>query len=201
VPGQQAPTFVRNLMLYNGMATGLQHVGLPMVRLGWNNTLTPVVSDTTNEPPLAKIALQTGPVLLTNEMFRKQHPLTRPPDWAWRAAPITDVRAPADRPAAARATMPANDLPSGSDAVNHYGDAAAVHVQGLRTVAVNRGLQFLDNIGVITFDSNGNQLGVSQALLSLRPRQDPNEKGAAYLVFHTSLEPDPVTVPTTIGPA
>jgi hypothetical protein len=41
---------------------------------------------------------------------------------------------------------------------------------------------------------------VSQALYSLRSREDPNEKGDAYVVYETTLEPAPVPTPNTVGP-
>ena len=197
--GARGPTAVRNLMLYNGMATGLQRVGLPMVKLGWNNTLPAVVSDLTHEAPLARVRVQSGPVLLTDQLFRQQHPLTRPPDWAWRLAPVVDARASADRPVGARQTVSA-EVAAGSDAVHHYGDLATAHVQALETVAVNRGLQYLCNVGVIRFTVTGAALSVRQELYSLRPKPEPNEKADAYIVHETGLDPVPIAMPTTVGP-
>jgi hypothetical protein len=199
-PGNSNPGLVRNLMLYNGMATGLQKVGTPMIRLGWSATLPPVVTDLALEPPLVRIRVQTGPVLLSSEMFRAPHPLTRPPEWIWRSSPISDGRAPADRPVAVRPIPPASDFPATTDAVHHYGDAVALHVQGLTTVMANRGLQFLNNVGVISFATAGDGIHVTQSLYSLRPVPEPNEKADAYIVFETRLEPDPVPIPAAIGP-
>jgi hypothetical protein len=198
--GDLPPTLIRNLMLFNGMATGLQKVGLPMTRLGWSDSLPPVVDDLSAEPPLARVAVQNGPVLLTDELFRSRHPLTRPPDWVWSADAIVDVRAPDDRPPAARPTEPANDLPDDATAIDHYGAVAAAHVQALRTVSVNRGLQYLCNAGLISFVADGSDLRARQTLYSLRPRQDPNEKGDAYIVHEASLAPSPVPQPSAIGP-
>lgn len=191
---------VRNLMGLNGMSTGLQKLGLPLLRLGWNNTLPEVVTGLSQEPPLTRIRVQTGPVLLSNEMFRQSHALQRPPDWLWRAQPVFDARAPADRPPAARVPQPANDLPDGAAAVHAYADAATLHVQALRTAAIARGLQFLNNAGLITFATAADGLHVKQSLYSLRPRPDPNEKSAAYIVHDVRLEADPVTVPAAVGP-
>ena len=39
-------------VVLNGMATGLQNIGLPMTRLGWSATLPPVVDGPRPEPPL-----------------------------------------------------------------------------------------------------------------------------------------------------
>ena len=197
--GGRGPTAVRNLMLYSGMATGLQRVGLPMTKLGWTNTAPAIVSDVSHEAPLARVRVQSGPVLLTDQLFRQQHPLTRPPDWAWRLSPVIDARASADRPVAARQTVAAEVAP-GAGAVHHYGDLAAAHVQALDTVAVNRGLQYLCNVGVISFSVDGAALSVKQALYSLRPKQEANEKADAYIVHETGLDPVPVPMPATIGP-
>ena len=191
---------VRNLMGLNAMSTGLQRLGYPMVRLGWSATLPPVVSGLTREPPLTRIRVQTGPVLLSNEMFRDQHPLQREPEWLWRAQPVTDQRAPADRPPAARVPEPATDVPDGTAAVHSYGDVAALHVKALATAAIARGLQFLNNAGVITFATTPDGLHVSQKMYSLRDRPDPNEEADAYILHETRLEPDPVPVPVAVGP-
>jgi hypothetical protein len=190
---------VRNLMLLNGMSVGLQRIGMPMTRLGWTATLPAVVDDLSAEPPLARVRIRTGPVLLSDELFRKTHPLTRAPDWVWRADPVVDTRLPAGRPPAARMVGLATDLPAVSAAVHQYGDVAAAHSQGLDTVAIARGLQFLNNAGVIRFNQGADGLRVSQSLYSLRARPQPNEKGADYIVHETLLEPAPVSVPTTVG--
>jgi hypothetical protein len=111
-----------------------------------------------------------------------------------------DVRPPSERPPAARITEPAADLPQDGGAVRQYGALAAMHVQALRTAAVARGLQFLNNAGLITFATSGDGIHVTQALYSLRPREDPNEKGDAYIVHETTLEPAPVPTPAAVGP-
>lgn len=191
---------VRNLMMFNAMATGLQKIGLPMRRMGWSDSLPPVVADVAHEPPRTRIAVQTGPVLLSDELFRDRHPLTRAPDWIWSADAILDTREPTDRPVAARAPEPPSDLPGDTTTVQHYVPVVAAHVQALRTVSVNRGLQYLSNAGVISFVSDGADLRARQSLYSLRPRQEPNEKGDAYIVHEASLTPQPVPVPTAVGP-
>lgn len=202
-PDSAAPGLIRNLMMFNGMATGLQKIGLPMRRMGWSDSLPPVVSDLTREPPRARVAVQTGPVLLSDELFRDRHQLTRQPpepDWIWRATAILDQREPAHRPAAARAPQPKEDLPDDTTAVESYGPLAAAHADALRTVSINRGLQYLNNAGVISFVTEGTELRVRQSLYSLRPRQEPNEKGDAYIVHEASLTPEPVPLPTEVGP-
>lgn len=192
---------VRNLMLLNGMSVGLQRIGMPMTRLGWNNTLPPVVDDLSNEPPLPRNRVQTGPVLLSDELFQHRHALTRAPEWLWRANPIIDVRAPADRPAAARSVGLDTELPAGADAVHRYGDLAAAHALGLGSVAIARSLQFLNNAGVIRFAAAADGTHVSQSLLSLRARTEPNEKAADYVLHETLIEPVTLAVPSSVGPA
>ena len=191
---------LHNLMLLNGMSIGLQRIGMPMTRLGWSATLPAVVDDLSSEPPLARIRVQTGPVLLSDDLFRKPHALTRPPEWLWQANPIFDTRAPADRPLAARAVGVDTELPNDISAVRHYADLVTAHVLGLDTVAIARGIQFLNNIGVIRFATAGDGLHVSQSLYSLRARPQPNEKADAYVVHDARLEPIAVPVPTSIGP-
>ena len=194
------PGSVRNLMLLNGMSVGLQRLGMPMTRLGWRDTLPSVVDGLAEEPPLPRIRIQTGPVLLSDELFREPHTLARPADWIWQTTPIVDARAPADRPVAARAVGLDTDLPTGADAVHHYGDLVLAHTQALGTAAIARGLQFLNNVGVIRFASAADGIHVSQSLLSLRARPDPNEKGDAYVVHAARLEPVAISLPATVGP-
>jgi hypothetical protein len=194
------PGLVRNLMLFNGMSLGLQKIGLPMTRFGWKVDLPPVVEDLDAEPVLTRLAIQTTPVLLSNELFRAPHQLVRPPDWAWRAMPIVDVRLSEDRPPGARVTYPEIDLPEGASALERYGEAVGHHVDALDRVAVARGLQFLNNVGIVRFATSGDELRVEQSLYSLRPRSDPNELGAAYIVHAASLQTEPIALPTAIGP-
>lgn len=194
------PGVVHHLFALNGFGTGLQKVGLPMVRLGWSATLPPVVTDLEEEPPRTRLRVQTGPVVLSDELFRASHELTRPPEWVWRAQAVVDERASADRPAGARVVQPAGEISVIGNGVLEYGSLAGAHAQSLRTQAVARGLQFLNNVGIVTFASGAAGLRVTQALHSLRPRPDPNEAGAAYVVYTTSLDADPVAFPTHVGP-
>ena len=191
---------VHNLIALNGMATGLQKIGLPMTRLGWLETLPPVVSDLGEEPPLTRIRVQTGPVLLSDEMFRAAHDLEREPDWVWRAQQIVDERPSAERPEAAQVPEPATDLPDDTSAVLRYDEVTALHQQALRTAAVMRGLQFTNNVGVITFATEDDGIHVTQALHCLRPDPEPNEPPGAYTVYQARLEPDPIPVPARVGP-
>ena len=71
---------------------------------------------------------------------------------------------------------------------------------GLGTAAIARGLQFLNNAGLIEFSIAVEGIHVSQTLYSLRSRPDPNEKADAYVVHEARLEPDPVPIPTRVGP-
>ncbi len=194
------PKKVRNLLGLSGLATGLQRIGLPMTRLGWSSTLPPVLTDLGTEPPMARLRVRTGPVLLSDELFREQHQLARPPEWLWRAMPITDVRPSVDRPPAARVPMPAADLPGDTTAVHSYDTLVALHSQALSTAAVARGLQFINNAALITFAVDGDELSVSQSLYSLRPRPQPNETADVYILHTARLDPDPVPVPIAVGP-
>jgi hypothetical protein len=194
------PPLVRNLFGLNGMTIGLQKIGTPMTRLGWSATLPQVVDDITLEPPLTRVRLQTGPVLLSDEMFRSQHPLSRPPDWFWRANIITDQRPPSERPSGAQVPSPIAEVTPGPSAVHDYGPLAETHRLGLGKAAIARGMQFLNNVGVIRFVTSNDAMQVSQSLHSIRERPDPNEKGAAYIVHSTGLDPIARPVPTTIGP-
>lgn len=200
-PGNLGPPgVVHNLFALNGFATGLQKVGLPMTRLGWSATLPAVVTGLEQEPPRARLRVQTGPVVLSDELFRASHELTRPPEWVWRAQAVVDERPSDQRPLGARVVQPAAEISAIGDGVRDYDVLAGAHVQSLRTQAIARGMQFLNNVGIVTFASGGGGLRVSQALHSIRPRPEANEAGDAYIVHTTSLEPDPVAFPTHVGP-
>lgn len=191
---------VRNLFALNSMSAGLQHVGLPTLRVGWKETMPSVVGDLDLEPATTRWRAQSAPVVLSDEMFRRRHALSRTPEWAWRADAVIDRRAPSERPAAARVPALSSDLPA-SAAIDRYPEVAATHVRGLGTAAVARGLQFLCNAGLVRFraDPDGHT-HVSQTLFSLRARHEPNEQAADYIVHETPLDPQPVPIPTAIGP-
>jgi len=133
-------------------------------------------------------------------MFRAAHPLRRAPEWLWRADTVVDTRASADRPPAAQVPSALAEVTPGPDAVRSYGTLAGIHRQGLDKAAIARGLQFLNNLGIIRF-STTNGMRVSQTLYSLRARTDPNEHGAGYVQHDTSLDPAPVPMPSSVGPA
>ncbi|MDB5819978.1 MAG: hypothetical protein JWQ11_3618, partial [Rhizobacter sp.] len=80
-------------------------------------------------------------------------------------------------------------------------DLAAAHVQALGTASLTRGLQFLNNVGLVRFSQQADGLHVSQALYSLRPRAGANEKGDAYVLHDARLEPVVLTFPTQVGRA
>jgi hypothetical protein len=202
---------VRNLMLLNGMGTGLQKLGMPMVRLGWSEP-PELDGDLDTEPPLAKMLLDARPVLLSDELFRSQHRFKPSPEWLWRASPILDSRPPSLRPLAAQ--VPGVEVDdawlTGDEAVHHFGDLMRAHAQALDSVAVARGLQFLNNVGLVRFtrkpdpnaaDKDRPLLWASQALYSLRARPPTrDEKADAYIVHEALLEPTPVEAPTAVGP-
>jgi hypothetical protein len=202
---------VRNLMLLNGMGTGLQKLGMPMVRLGWNET-PELDGDLDTEPPLAKMLLDARPVLLSDELFRSQHQFKPPTEWLWRASPILDSRPPSLRPPAAQ--VPGVEVDdawlTGDEGVHHFGDLMRAHAQALDNVAVARGLQFLNNVGLVRFarkpdpnaaDQDRPLLWASQALYSLRARPaTDDEKADAYIVHEALLEPTRVEAPTAVGP-
>lgn len=191
---------VRNLFALNSMSAGLQRIGLPTLRVGWTATLPPVVDDLDLEPATTRWRVQLAPVVLSDPMFRSRHALHRPPEWAWRADAITDRRAPSERPAAARAPALEPDLPE-SGAIDRYPEAAATHVRGLDTAAVSRGLQFLCNSGLVKFAAGSDGgMHVSQTLFSLRARHEPNEQAADYVVHEALLDPQPIPIPTAVGP-
>lgn len=193
-------TRIRNLMMLNGMSTGMQRIGMPMTRVGWTNAEPEVIDKLGEEGPLPRLRLKSSPVLLSDELLRHRHAFTRAPEWTWKADTIVDVRPSADRPTAARSPSLGAELPAGVDAIRGYADLAAAHTQALTSAAIARGLQFLNNVGVISFKREADGLHVRQSLYSLRPRPEPNETAAAYIVHETLLEPDPIEMPTGIGP-
>jgi hypothetical protein len=94
------------------------------------------------------------------------------------------------------------DLPAdgGANVLSQYGRLVAAHVDALDKVSLSRGLQFLNNTGIIRFGHTGGKLRVEQSLYSLRPRPLANEPAAAYIVHAASFEPVAIHIPTAVGP-
>jgi hypothetical protein len=105
---------------------------------------------------------------------------------------------PVDPPAPAPPAAPLALLHP-TDGQLGYARLAQVHQASVGT-SLARGLQFLNNVGKITFRRvAANELEVSQALISLRDKPEDDDKPADYVVYTSSLAPSPPTIPTQIG--
>jgi hypothetical protein len=209
-----------DIMSHNVWARVLQHVGLPKRRLGWDAATPDILADApVGERLSLRGRLHRSPVLLPDEGWAAPHTLVRAPDWVWELDMLLDERPAVARPEATRVPElsepdvgplpvdpPAPAPPAAPLALLHppggqlgYARLAQAHQESVgRSLA--RGLQFLNNVGKITFRRTAaNELEVSQALISLLDKPEDDDKPAEYVVYTSSLAPLPPTIPTQIG--
>jgi hypothetical protein len=211
---------VPELMSHSVWGRVLQQFGLRKRQLGWDAATPEVLADTpVGERLSLRGRLHRSPVLLPDEGWRKPHPLVRPPDWVWELEEVLDMR-PADvRPEATRPPeleeedvppLPIDPDPPAPPAppldLLHppagdlgYARLAQVHQEALGQ-SVARGLQFLNNVGRVTFRRlDDGELKVSQELVSLRDKSEDEDKPEGYITHTASLAPTPPTIPAQIG--
>lgn len=198
----------------------LQRAGLRKRQLAWDSATPDVLADTpVGERLSLRGRLHQSPVLLPDAGWVSPHPLARQPDWVWELEEISDVRPAAQRPEATRppdfsepdvAALPVDPPPPASPApplnLLHpsagqlgYARLAQAHQEAIGQ-SVARGLQFLNNVGKITFQRTADdKLEVSQSLISLRDKPEDEDKPDAYVVYTASLAPAPPTIPAQIG--
>ena len=208
------------IMNHDAWSRVLQRIGLPKRQLAWKAATPGVLADAPIDERLSlRGRLRRSPVLLPDQGWRNPHALTRPPDWVWELDEVRDGRPSSERPAATRppqltepdiSPLPVDPPPPAPPAPHlellqpppgqlGYARLAQVHQAALGQ-SVARGLQFLNNIGKITFARSADgKLTVSQTLVSLRDKPEDDDKPDAYIVHATSLEPTPPTVPARIG--
>lgn len=207
------PHHVPELVSHHAWVRVLEQLGLPERRLGWEATIPEVIEgNLAGEPLHYRGRLNRSPVLLSDEGWRHEHDLARPPDWVWELELLTDPRAASERPEAARpAPLTGADLPpfpAAEDPVADlvhavpgrldYGSLAQAH-QGALGLALARGLQFLNHVARVEFGRNGAGLEVAQELISLRDHPEPEEKPAGYVLHRAALEPLDPLIPAKVG--
>jgi hypothetical protein len=208
------------IMSHHAWSRVLQRVGLPKRLLGWKVATPGVLADAPIEERLSlRGRLRRSPVLLPDQGWRNPHALTRSPDWVWELDEVRDERPAAERPPLTRPPQltepdipplpvdppppappaPPLELLHPPDGTPGYARLAQLHQAALGQ-NMARGLQFLNNVGKITFTRLGDgELAVSQSLVSLRDKPEDNDKPDAYIVQATSLAPTPPTLPARIG--
>jgi hypothetical protein len=205
---------IPEIMNHHAWGRVLQQAGLRKRQLAWDSATPDVLADTpVGERLSLRGRLHTSPVLLPDTGWVSPHPLARPPDWVWELEEVGDVRPAAQRPEATRppelsepdvpalpvdAAPPLNVLHPPHGQLG-YARLAQAHQEAIGQ-SVARGLQFLNNVGKITFRrTDDHELEVSQALISLRDKPEDEDKPDAYIVQTASLAPTPPTIPAQIG--
>jgi hypothetical protein len=199
----------------------LQRAGLKKRQLAWDAATPGILGDTPLGERLSlRGRLHQSPVLLPDGgAWVKSHPLVRPPDWVWELEEVEDERPATQRPEATRPpelsepdvqALPVDPPPPAPSApplnLLHppagqlgYVRLAQAHQEAVGQIMA-RGLQFLNNIGKITFRRlAGGELEVSQALVSLRDKPEDEDKPDAYILYRASLAPVSLTIPVRIG--
>jgi hypothetical protein len=208
------------IMNHHAWTRVLQRVGLRKRQLAWDTATPDVLADIPAGERLSlRGRLHQSPVLLPDSGWVSPHPLARQPDWVWELEEMSDVRSAVQRPEATRppdfseqdvAALPVDpplpappapplDLLHPAPGQLGYARLAQAHGEAVGQ-SVARRLQFLNNVGKITFQRTADhKLEVSQSLISLRDKPEDEDKADAYIVYTASLTPTPPTIPAQIG--
>ncbi len=208
------------IMNHHAWGRVLQHVGVPKRQLAWKAATPDILADSpVGERLSLRGRLHRSPVLLPDEGWASPHTIVRAPDWVWEMEMVLDRRPAAERPEATRPPeltepdveplpvdppppappVPPLDLLHPPQGQLGYARLAQAH-QGALGQSVARGLQFLNNVGKVTFRrTQDGELEVSQTLISLRDKPEDDDKPGDYIVHTVSLAPTPPTIPAQIG--
>lgn len=152
------PDAIRFISRTFAVAQKMIRAGVGAERLGWNqsgNVLT--IPPNANISPKLTSALRKSPILIPTTGWRGAT-VSVPPDWAWRVAPLRDIRAENDRPALTRAGTLFPDDPAKKDSdigaalnLEGYHRTAERHARQLEKLRNSRQVLFASNFGIVTF--------------------------------------------------
>jgi hypothetical protein len=209
------PVIVRTI----GMLENLERIGFDGARLGWTRIDPPVFTGgdlAAGEGRPLRARLRREPVVLPMLGWTNPHSI-RPPEWAYRVAPIFDTRSDDIRFAgladagftqvlgAATPDAPVPDPPLDTWLApgGPYDTASSLHAANMNGAAVTRTLVFQNNVGLVTFSrpAPDGPLSVQMALYFIRPfPASEDEKPQPFVVHATQLEPVPLAAPDAVGP-
>jgi hypothetical protein len=207
-----------------GIIENIEGFGFDGARLGWTRMLPPVIKGDTQasgEARPLRARLRREPVVLPTVGWSALHDI-RPPEWAYQVKVLSDQRsddvrfaelADAGFTQVLGASTPDAPLPpviapfttpSWVGSGGPYDVGSALHAANLDGGAVTRTFVFQNNAGLVTFKraSPSGPLTVEMGLYFVRAYPaSADEKPHKYVVHTTQLEPEPMTAPTSVGPA
>lgn len=152
------PDKVRFVSRTFALAQKMIRAGIGAERLGWNQSTDVLAIPTgANISPKLMGALRKSPILIPTIGWRGAT-VKVPPDWAWRVAPLRDIRPDAERP---NPTQPYTLFPDdGAKTDNDIGKAlnleqyhrtAERHSRQLEKLRNSRQVLFASSLGLVTF--------------------------------------------------
>jgi hypothetical protein len=154
--------------------------GASPARLGYNNGAGDLVIVPPGKQAAAALdsRLQQSPALLPTLGWPDgtKENLAKPPDWAWRADVIRDVRPDSERPVSERAAplvpeSPGQDVQANLDG---YRRVVVRHARQLDQVNHTRQILFASNYGLIYFDKTGGLKAVQDMFAAHSKAADPD---------------------------
>jgi hypothetical protein len=163
--------------------------GVPCERIGWTADNGVVLPAGASIRPGRRARLRRKPAILPADGWPPGTTVSKPPDWRWRLDVIRD-----DRP---KAALPAGapDIPvvtwNAGDKVSSYADIAGKHQQvTLAPKDPVRLMVFRNNIGLVSFATDGGDFRISHTLLSSVDDQTGDE--FTQHTIHFAPSPAPV---------
>ena len=183
-PGEDMRGLLRTLRIGQQLLRGV-----PCERIGWSAENGVVLPAGASIRPGRRARLRRKPAILPANGWPAGTTVSKPPDWRWRLDVIRD-----DRP---KAALPAGapDIPvitwNAGDKVSSYADIAGKHQQvTLAPKDPVRLMVFRNNIGLVSFATDGADYRVSHTLMS--SADDPTGDEFTQHTIRFSPSPAPV---------
>jgi hypothetical protein len=173
-----------------------QHLlrGVPAERIGWDGDHGVVLPAGASIRPGRRGRLRRKPAILPARGWPAGTTLSKAPDWRWRLEVVRDERPKAALPAGAP-EVPVLTWNAG-DTVASYADIAGKHQQVTREAKDPvRLMVFRNNVGLVSFATDGLDFRVSHTLLS----NADDETGDEFTEHTVRFAPSPMPVAPFLG--
>jgi len=160
-------------------------------RIGWDKNSPPpmIIEDDSSLVPALKSKLKQTPVMLPTHGWPEGTKINKDhvADWSWRVTPIIDKRPDQERPEDAR-PLPLFDDPK-QDIENNldgYRRVLRRHIEQLQKMNNSRQILFSNNLGVVHFEMQNDNLVAVNDLYTVFPFDLPHYQPAELYTHHTA---------------
>lgn len=179
-----------------GLAQRILRLGVPLERMVWEEPTPPPISVPGGQvaTPQLRAALRRKPVLIPTHVWPAGTATTRAPDSTWRLNLLIDNRIDSERPE----PVEAKPLPPDFDTLprlEQYRILMDRHIDYVKKNNFGRVFVFPNNVGVLRFAKDANELKARHEVWSVHPDQVEAGKPLVYTIHRASVEPTTASPP------